>query len=348
MAAGAGIGRDGPAEAGAGRRITALVKWFMPTKGYGFLEPVDGSADVFCHVSAVEACGRETLPQGAVVTCEIVSGDRGPQVSRILSVDPPPTGHGAAERSQPFDNGYPGPQPGAAASAVLLRATVKFFDPARGFGFVVPDAGGREVFVHSSVLFRSGMTDLEPGQRVLVRAESVPRGLQASGDRAALSRPRIGAGAALEKRMNEPDAPQSASAEEEARIAETPADLREQGFRFAQAGRREDHIRRGPAGIRRGRGVAAHGGVPAARRSRRPAPAARLDRRRRRDAARALRGIDALSRQEAAAPTAPPPNDVIRNDAADWTIGQLREPAQRIADRIEALMNGGVPVVETP
>ena len=179
MAAGAEIGPSAPAEAGSGRRITALVKWFMPTKGYGFLEPEDGSPDVFCHVSAVEASGRETLPQGGVVTCEIVSGDRGSQVSRILSVDPPPTGHGPAERSQPLDSGYPGPQPGAAASAVLVRATVKFFDPARGFGFVVPDAGGPEVFVHSSVLFRSGMSDLAPGQRVFVRTERGPRGLQA-------------------------------------------------------------------------------------------------------------------------------------------------------------------------
>ena len=44
----------------------------------------------------------------------------------------------------------------------------------------MPDKGGREVFVHSSVLFRSSMTDLLPGQRVLLRAESVPRGLQAT------------------------------------------------------------------------------------------------------------------------------------------------------------------------
>ena len=62
-----------------------------------------------------------------------------------------------------------------------LPGTVKFFNRARGLGFVVPDEGGREVFVHSSVLFRSGMTDLEPGQRVFVRDESVPRGLQATG-----------------------------------------------------------------------------------------------------------------------------------------------------------------------
>ena len=175
------IGRAGATEAGPGRRIRALVKWFMPMKGYGFLEPEDGSADVFCHLSAVEASGRDTLPQGAVVNCEIVPGDRGPQVSRILSVDLPPAGHDPAYRSQPFGARYPDPQVGAPASAVVdLPATVKFFDPARGFGFVIPDSGGREVFVHSSVLFRSGMTDLQPGQRVFVRAESVPRGLQAT------------------------------------------------------------------------------------------------------------------------------------------------------------------------
>ena len=181
MADGPGMGRAGAGEAGPGRRITALVKWFLPSKGYGFLEPEDGSPDIFCHISAVEASGRDTLPQGSVVTCEIVPGDRGPQVSRILSVEPPAAGHDPADRHQPFDARYPGPQADLPTSAVLdLPGTVKFFDPARGFGFVVPDGGGREVFVHSSVLFRSGMTDLEPGQRVFVRAESVPRGLQAT------------------------------------------------------------------------------------------------------------------------------------------------------------------------
>ena len=181
MADGPGIGRADAAEADPGRRIAALVKWFTPSKGYGFLAPEDGSPDVFCHLSAVEASGRETLPRDGVVTCEIVPGDRGPQVSRILSVEPPPTGQGPMERGPSLDGGYPGPQAGAPASAAAeMPATVKFFDPARGFGFVVLDGGGREVFVHASVLFRSGMTDLEPGQRVFVRAERVPRGLQAT------------------------------------------------------------------------------------------------------------------------------------------------------------------------
>ena len=192
----AAVGSDGSEVSGG--PVRAIVKWFHADKGYGFLEPEDGSADLFCHLSAAQASGHDTLPQGAAVTCTIVQGDRGPQVSRILSVESPDRrtrrlprtrlssriggGSGSpADRSRSFDSLYPDARAAAPAAAVTeLPGTVKFFDPARGFGFVVPDEGGREVFVHSSVLFRSGMTDLLPGQRVFVRAESVPRGLQAT------------------------------------------------------------------------------------------------------------------------------------------------------------------------
>ena len=174
-----GAGREAPAV--PGRQVRAIVKWFHADKGYGFLEPEDGSADLFCHISAVEGSGRDVLLQGAAVTCAIVQGDRGPQVSRIFSVEAPVGGPGPADRSPPLDLRYAGRQTDSPRPAgVELPGSVKFFDPERGFGFVVPDEGECEVFVHSSVLFRSGMTDLEPGQRVFVRVESVPRGLQAT------------------------------------------------------------------------------------------------------------------------------------------------------------------------
>ena len=116
------------------------------------------------------------------MTCEVVQGERGPQVSRILSVEPPAAGPAQSEPGGFPAAGYPSPQAGGASSPVVeLTGAVKFFDPARGFGFVVPDDGGPEVFVHASTLFRSGMTDLEPGQRVIVSAERAPRGLQATG-----------------------------------------------------------------------------------------------------------------------------------------------------------------------
>ena len=174
-------GADQAGPAASGRAVRAVVKWFHADKGYGFLEREDGSGNLFCHLTAVRASGRDTLPQGAAVTCETVQGDRGLQVSQILSVEPPAPEHGPVDRGRFVDTRYPDPQAGAPPSAVMeMPGTVKFFDPARGFGFVVPDEGGREVFVHSSVLLRSGMTDLLPGQRVFVRAESVPRGLQAT------------------------------------------------------------------------------------------------------------------------------------------------------------------------
>ncbi len=182
-AAGPGVGPVGPP-------VRAFVKWFQPAKGYGFLEREDGAADLFCHLTPVLASGHDTLPEGAAVTCEVVQGDRGPQVSRILKVEPlaaMPAGPGPRSGGPMEPGGFPDardpcPQAGSPSSAVMeLTGAVKFFDPARGFGFVVPDDGGPEVFVHASTLFRSGMTDLEPGQRVIVSAERAPRGLQATG-----------------------------------------------------------------------------------------------------------------------------------------------------------------------
>ena len=66
-----------------------MVKWFHADKGYGFLKREDGSGDVFCHLTAVQASGHDTLARGAAVACEIVQSDRGPQVSQILPVEPP-------------------------------------------------------------------------------------------------------------------------------------------------------------------------------------------------------------------------------------------------------------------
>ena len=184
-----GNGRLAAGPDAAGEQVRAIVKWFHTDKGYGFLECEDGSVDLFCHMTAVQASGRDTLLQGAAVTCAIVQGDRGPQVWQIFSVEIPPAGPachglrsgGPADRGPSFDARHPGPQTdGPPPADVELSGAVKFFDPARGFGFIVPDANGPDMFVHSNVLFRSGMTDLEPGQRVFVHAERAPPGLQAT------------------------------------------------------------------------------------------------------------------------------------------------------------------------
>ena len=50
-----------------------VVKWFNPTKGYGFIQPDTGGKDVFVHISAVEKAGLSTLNEGAKVSYEIVA-----------------------------------------------------------------------------------------------------------------------------------------------------------------------------------------------------------------------------------------------------------------------------------
>jgi len=56
---------------------TGTVKWFNPTKGFGFIEPSDGGQDAFVHISAVEAAGLSTLQEGQKVEFELVAGRNG-------------------------------------------------------------------------------------------------------------------------------------------------------------------------------------------------------------------------------------------------------------------------------
>jgi cold shock protein len=64
---------------------TGTVKWFNPTKGYGFIQPQSGGQDVFVHISAVEKAGLATLNEGQQVEFEIVS-NRGKSSAENLKV----------------------------------------------------------------------------------------------------------------------------------------------------------------------------------------------------------------------------------------------------------------------
>jgi CspA family cold shock protein len=66
---------------------TGTVKWFNHTKGYGFLEPSDNSADVFVHISAVEQAGLSGLQEGQKVTYDVESGRNGKSSAVNLRVD---------------------------------------------------------------------------------------------------------------------------------------------------------------------------------------------------------------------------------------------------------------------
>lgn len=62
------------------------VKWFNPTKGFGFIEPEDGGKDAFVHISAVERAGLSTLTEGQRVSYELQAGRNGKSSAENLSI----------------------------------------------------------------------------------------------------------------------------------------------------------------------------------------------------------------------------------------------------------------------
>ena len=172
-------GERGPAY---GRRVVAMVKWFNSAKGFGFRVPDEGSPDVFCHAAVAKDAGYDTLLEGATVTCEVAEGQRGPAVSSIVAVDfstATADGGGRGEGWHERRDGRWG-HVEAAGPVEERLGLVKFCSASKGYGFVVPDDGRPDVFLHGSVLNRAGLGSLEAGQRVSVMVEQGTRGLQAT------------------------------------------------------------------------------------------------------------------------------------------------------------------------
>ncbi len=139
------------------RDVSAVVKWFNRAKGFGFVQPSDGSPDAFLHVSVLEQLGRSELDEGTTITCDIADGHKGPQVAEIHNVDESTASPSA---SAPRDTG--------GGFTEEFEGTVKFFNVEKGFGFIKPDDGGRDVFISARTLERAGLSMLESNQRVRV------------------------------------------------------------------------------------------------------------------------------------------------------------------------------------
>jgi len=151
-------------EAPSGPPVRAVVKWFKPERGFGFVELSDGSGDAFLHASVLERNVIAGVQPGETLEIRVAPGQKGPQVTEILSVDTSTATPPAARRSA-----YPGAaRPGLEAAAVEETGTVKWFNAQKGFGFIVREGGGKDAFIHASVLERSGIDTLSEGQRVLI------------------------------------------------------------------------------------------------------------------------------------------------------------------------------------
>jgi cold shock protein len=153
--------------------ITGTIKWFDASKGYGFIVPDNGSPDVLLHVTVLRRDGFQTAYEGARLVCECVQRAKGYQAFRILSMDESTAIH-------PAQMLPPRTHVTVTATSGLERAQVKWFNRLRGFGFLTMGEGTPDIFVHMETLRRFGMTELRPGQYVLVRFGPGSKGMMAA------------------------------------------------------------------------------------------------------------------------------------------------------------------------
>jgi CspA family cold shock protein len=160
--------------AASGPETEAKVKWFNADKGFGFIELTDGSGEAFLHIRQVEAAGYTALESGTTLVVRTGQGQRGPQVTEIISVDTSTAEPEAPRRSgpRPFGGGPPrdrgGFSPRPQSGPPDTAGTVKWYDPVKGFGFVQVEGQSKDLFVHRSALERAGLHELAEGQRVRV------------------------------------------------------------------------------------------------------------------------------------------------------------------------------------
>jgi CspA family cold shock protein len=169
---------EGSIDSDAGLRLTGRIKWFDATRGFGFLVSDAIEGDVLVHFSVLRDHARRSLPEGAVVTCDVVRQDRGLQAIRVLEIDlaqavvvrtPVSPSEDRSNRSALLDGAGP-----------FEPVEVKWFNRVKGYGFVTRvDLPEQDIFLHMETVRRAALSDLQPGDRLSARIAEGRKGLTA-------------------------------------------------------------------------------------------------------------------------------------------------------------------------
>ncbi|MBG0793675.1 CspA family cold shock protein [Methylocystis sp. H62] len=153
--------------------VAGRIKWFDVAKGYGFVVPDDGSDDILLHVTILRRSGMQTAFEGARVVCEAQKRGKGMQVFRVIAMDETTAVH-------PSQSCAGRTHVQVVPTGGYEIAIVKWFNRMKGFGFLTRGEGTEDIFLHMETVRRYGMTELKPGDSVLVRYGDGPKGLMAA------------------------------------------------------------------------------------------------------------------------------------------------------------------------
>jgi cold shock protein len=153
--------------------VHGRVKWFDPTKGFGFIVSDEGGSDILLHANVLRNFGQSSVADGAKIAVRVQQTQRGVQAVDVVMIEPPegavfPLGEDASLAT-----------PEVIAAQPLEPARVKWFDKGKGFGFANVFGRPEDVFVHVEVLRMSGFADLGAGEAVCLRIIEGKRGRMA-------------------------------------------------------------------------------------------------------------------------------------------------------------------------